>query len=148
MANEITREAGIKLVGFLKQTAKEKGISDYEIARRTGLIQNNVWRIFNGKYLPSLENFLAICQAIGIRINLEQSEDSESEYSFNESDIPNHYVCTDKANGIVCIFEKGRFNETQKITSLHELTPEQTSQLPTIMRKLGDWLSANHYDKI
>lgn len=148
MANNITREAGSKLVSFLKEVAKEKGISDYEIARRTGLIQNNVWRIFNGKYLPSLENFLAICQAIGIRINLEVSEETDPDYSFNESDIPNHYVCTDKTNGIVCIFEKGRFNETQKMTTLHELSPEQISQMPTIMRKLGDWLLANHPDII
>ena len=72
MANNITREAGKQYVKFLKETAREKGISDYEIARRTGLIANNVWRIFNGKYLPSLENFLAICEAVGVRIKLDK----------------------------------------------------------------------------
>lgn len=147
MANNITREAGSKLVGFLKQTAKEKGLSDYEIARRTGLIANNVWRIFNGKYFPSLENFLSICQAVGVRIELQDSGNEFSGYALEQSET-GKIVFTDIENGIVCVFEKGKFNETQKFTTLKDMKGDQIKRLPTIMRKMGDWLAANHPDKV
>lgn len=51
----------------------------------------------------------------------------------------------DKENNIVCQFEKGKFNETQKFTFL-ETTDISASKLATIMREFGDWLNENFKD--
>lgn len=71
MKNDQFTEAAHKLVEFLKSQAKEKNITEVEIARRTGLKQQNVNRLFLGKYLPSLDNFLKISDAIDFQIKIE-----------------------------------------------------------------------------
>lgn len=57
----------------------------------------------------------------------------------------NRLVCTDTENKIVCEFEFGRFNETQKFTMLDDLTELQVEKMPTIMRDFGGFLAQNHY---
>jgi hypothetical protein len=61
---------------------------------------------------------------------------------------PNHIVCTDTQNMIVCTFENHKFNETQKFDMLEDFNPDNFMQLARIMREFGDWLSENHYDKV
>ena len=63
------------------------------------------------------------------------------------ADKPNHWVVTDTENGIVCVFEQGKFNDTQVVTILDEEVPGIALHAATYMRELGDWLAANHYDK-
>lgn len=58
----------------------------------------------------------------------------------------NCWVITDTQNGIVCTFEQGKFNETQKFTFLDDPTDEQVLKLATIMREFGDWLYKNAYN--
>jgi len=55
------------------------------------------------------------------------------------------YICTDTINEIVCNFEKGKFNESQKFTFLNDDIP---TNLPTIMREFADYLISNHSDKV
>ena len=64
------------------------------------------------------------------------------------ADKPNHWVVTDTDNGIVCVFEQGKFNDTQAITILDDAAPDMAMRAATYMRELGDWLAANHYDKL
>ena len=71
MKNDKYTEVAHKLVSFLKSQAKEKNITEVEIARRTGLKQQNVNRLFVGKYLPSLDNFLKISDAIDYQIEVK-----------------------------------------------------------------------------
>lgn len=59
--------------------------------------------------------------------------------------LSGHYIVEDTKSGILCIFEKGKFNETQEFSNLPKT---DIVQLPTYMRELGDWLRDNHYDKI
>lgn len=66
------------LVLFLKELAKDKGISQQAIADKTGMNQANVARIFSLKYSPSLKNFISIAQAIGVNVFFE-SKDSPTE---------------------------------------------------------------------
>lgn len=68
-------------------------------------------------------------------------------YIMQPSDTPNHWVCTDQTNGIVCVFEAHRFNDTQKFTMLED-SKASANELATIAREMGDWLRENHYDKI
>ena len=55
------------------------------------------------------------------------------------------YIVEDTDSGLLCMFEKGKFNETQDFRNIPKGNP---IQIPTIMRELGDWLRENHCDKI
>lgn len=60
----------------------------------------------------------------------------------------NWFVATDTIAGIVVKFEKGKFNETQKVTMLEDLNFHRgtPTRLATAMKELTDWLVANHSD--
>lgn len=62
------------LVLLLKEIAKEKGISQEVIAERTGLLQSNVSRVFSLAYVPKLETFLSIANAIGVNFFFEDKD--------------------------------------------------------------------------
>ena len=69
-------------------------------------------------------------------------------YILQESEKPNHWICTDQENQIVCVFEDHKFNDTQKITTLNDFDPAKYKDLARFMREMGDWLSKNHYEKL
>lgn len=95
--NQKHRESGKLLLGFLKQIAKEKGISIEEISRKSGFIADNVYRMFSGRYMPTLDNFIRLGEAIGIRLELHaDSVDSLSTKTRN-IDIPRFLLCPDRA---------------------------------------------------
>lgn len=56
---------------LLKQIAIDQGISQQQIAERTGLQQSNVSRIFSLKYCPRLDLLLDIAEAIGVNFFIE-----------------------------------------------------------------------------
>ncbi len=53
---------------YLAELAKEKGLTQSQIAEKTGFTQNNVSRMLSGTYSPSLDNFMRLCEAIGVYI--------------------------------------------------------------------------------
>lgn len=55
------------------------------------------------------------------------------------------YIVEDTDSGLLCMFEKGKFNETQDFRDIPQGNP---MQIPTLMRELGDWLVENHRDKL
>lgn len=61
---------------------------------------------------------------------------------------PGFWVCTDTINGIVCVFEDHKFNETQETTLLEDFDPKNYMKLAKIMREMGDFLVENHYEKV
>lgn len=62
------------LVLMLKNIAKSKGITQDQIAEATGLQQANISRIFSMRYCPTLNNFIAIAQAVGVNFFFEDKE--------------------------------------------------------------------------
>jgi transcriptional regulator with XRE-family HTH domain len=59
----------------LKEIAKRKGITQTQIAERTGLKeQANIARIFAGKYAPGLDLLLLVAEAIECKIAIEDLE--------------------------------------------------------------------------
>jgi len=76
MKNEKFAEAGRMLLRFLHQEAKNKGITQEQIAERSGFIKSNVNRMLNYRYSPTLENFLILADSIGIRIELHSETDA------------------------------------------------------------------------
>jgi len=57
------------------------------------------------------------------------------------------WVCTDTKNGIVCVFEDKKFNDTQEFTLLED-AEKDANKLAQYAREMGDWLIANHYGKV
>ena len=62
------------LVLILKEVAESKGITQNEIAEKTGLLQSNISRFFSLKYKPTLDTFLQIAKAIKVNFFFEDTE--------------------------------------------------------------------------
>lgn len=58
------KAARLMLCRYIKDLAKEKGVTQEEIAARTGFKQNNVSRMLSGDYSPSLDNFIRLAEAV------------------------------------------------------------------------------------
>lgn len=58
-----------RIMRKLSDIAIEKGITIEMIAEQTGFMRNNVSRMFAGKYPPSLDNFLMLCEAVDIKLS-------------------------------------------------------------------------------
>ena len=67
-------EARKMLCRYLGDTARERGISTYEIAEKTGFDRPNVSRMLNGHYAPTMDNFIKLCDAIGVYIFIVDKE--------------------------------------------------------------------------
>lgn len=61
-----------QIVIRLKEAAKEKGISQIDIAKKTGLKAPNISRALNLKKCPTLPTLLLIANAVGVEINVNQ----------------------------------------------------------------------------
>lgn len=61
---------------------------------------------------------------------------------------PSGWVCTDTENGIVCVFDNKKFNETQKFTILEDIKKPDANQLAKVANEIATWLRENHYEKI
>lgn len=61
---------------------------------------------------------------------------------------PNGWVLTDTEHGIVVTFEEGRFNDTQKVTVLEDVSKPSPTDLARIMGELSDWVLKHHPDKL
>ncbi len=48
----------------LIEAIKQSGMSQTEIAKRTGIIQQSVYQYLSGRALPSLETFANICKVL------------------------------------------------------------------------------------
>lgn len=65
------------LLRFIAEEAKDKNITHEQIAEITGFDRSNVTRMLNGKYSPTLDNFIRLAEAVNVYFFLE-SKDSES----------------------------------------------------------------------
>ena len=76
MKDDKFTEAGRLLLRFLHQKAKSKGITQDQMAERTGFDSSNVNRMLNYRYTPTIENFLKLAESIGVRVELHLDSDS------------------------------------------------------------------------
>jgi len=71
-------EARKMLMEYLRATAHEKGITQEEIASKTGFSRANVSRMLAGKYSPSLDNFMKLSEAVNVYFFIiDKDEDDE-----------------------------------------------------------------------
>ena len=74
----------------------------------------------------------------------------ETRYLLQPSQDGSGWVLTDQLHQIVIIWEDKKFNETQRVTLLQNLTPKivKVETLARIMREAGDWLMEWHQEKL
>lgn len=56
------------LCSYLHRVATSRNITHAQIADKTGLLQPNVSRMLSAKNSPSLDNFLKLCDAVGVHV--------------------------------------------------------------------------------
>lgn len=69
-AGEPSEFARKMLIEFVKQYAEFKGVTQKQIADRTGFTQGNISRILSAKYPPTLDNFLKIAGALHLHLDI------------------------------------------------------------------------------
>lgn len=62
------------LVLSLKEIAKKKGVSQQEIANRTGKLRTNVNRVFNLVYCPKVNTVTDIANALDVTLTIQEKE--------------------------------------------------------------------------
>lgn len=72
--NNLNENSWKVLVLMLKNIAEAKGITQEEIAVKSGLLQSNISRVFSLRYCPTLQTFLAIATAIEVNFFFEDKE--------------------------------------------------------------------------
>lgn len=65
------------IMNLLKEIAEKKSITQEDIAQKTGFTQSNISRMFAGKYSPKIDNVLALCNAIGVNIFIQDKDGDE-----------------------------------------------------------------------
>lgn len=68
MNENLILETRLLLCHYLRDLAKEKGLTHQMIADVTGFKSNNVSRMLSGMYPPTLDNFIKLAHAINTYI--------------------------------------------------------------------------------
>lgn len=124
----------------------EKELTQTQVGEFCGVSYQTINKIEQGKFAYSIDLLFKLSVVLEFTINLEQKEvGNDSRFLLQESQKKGFCTVTDTENQIVCSFEAGKFNDTQQFTFL---TDKPISNVATIMREFGDWLQANHADKL
>jgi len=67
------------LSNYLSQVAESHNLSNAEVAEKCGLQPQTVKRIFEGKYPPSLEVFIRLCEACNVYLFIVDKDDDQSD---------------------------------------------------------------------
>lgn len=98
------KEARRVIMDYLRQQAKEKGITHATIAELTGFKSNNVSRMLAGQYSPSLDNLIRLAEAIDHQVVLFKNFNNEpsSKYGIH----PKFMMVVDPANNELYILHR------------------------------------------
>lgn len=71
---DLTAEAYRSLVATLTTMRIQKGLSQYELAKRAGVAHTTIARIEALEYQPLLSTFLSIAHALGCTVSIQAQE--------------------------------------------------------------------------
>lgn len=118
-------EVKARSVGYTPQEAEKRVIESTQFQKfRNGLKIQSIY--------TELEQATTTIQADATRYDFLPSKEREG-----------WYVVTDKKDLVVVIFEKGRFNETQRITRLDDTLPDPLTAA-SALRAIADYLQKYH----
>lgn len=118
-------EIEARSVGYTPQEAEVKVLGNVEFRKFAGDLK------IESMY-TQLEQASTTIQVDATRYDFRPSQEREG-----------WYVVTDKKDLVVVIFEKGRFNETQRITRLDDTLPDPLSAASGL-RAIADYLKVYH----
>jgi transcriptional regulator with XRE-family HTH domain len=126
----------------------EKGLTQTEVGDFCKVSYQTINKVEQGKFPYSVDLLMKLSIVLEFTINFEMKEKGNPDrFILQESKQAGYLTATDTTNQIVCSFQIGKFNVTQKFTSLND-TQFDVGKLSTIMKEFGDWLQANHADKL
>ena len=142
---KVLNEARAIIGSALRRFRVAKNLTQTEAAELIGVTKNTISKIELGQFNYGIDIIMEMSIIYGFTLNFEMKEIGDnSHFLFQNGKHENTYVVTDTLNGVVCVFEKNKFNTTQNFTFLNEIP----LNLPTIMREIGDWLAVNYGDFI
>lgn len=148
MNENIIKEARQMFGLTFKNLRLEKDLTQTQVGEFCGVSYQTINKIEQGKFAYSIDLLFKLSILLEFTINLEMKENGKPDrFILQESKQAGYLTATDTTNQIVCSFQLGKFNATQKFTSLND-THFDVGKLSTIMREFGDWLQANHADKL
>lgn len=71
-----TEEKRKKLCAKIQNHANENELTHEDISERTGFQRSNISRMLGGKYSPTLDNFLNLCNAVSLEIKLVKKNEN------------------------------------------------------------------------
>lgn len=66
----MTMTERLRIGARIKELRERKGITQVQLAEKTGYSQSNIWRIENGKYSVGLDILAVIAEALDARVEL------------------------------------------------------------------------------
>ena len=72
------KQTRLDVIGKYKACRKSKGITQTELARRTGISQPNITRFESGNYNPSLEMMVRMAAALDMTLNVKLEKSKEA----------------------------------------------------------------------
>lgn len=71
---QVDNEPWMEFVCLLRTHLAKQGVSQADLANKTGLKQSNISRLLCLKYCPTLKTYLTICLALDINIELTHED--------------------------------------------------------------------------
>jgi transcriptional regulator with XRE-family HTH domain len=120
----------------------------------SGVSRQMISKIENGNENYEINALLKLLLALDLRpifIDFEENNEVENEikkrFLLQKSEIDNFFVVTDVENQMVCTFENRKFNDTQSLRYLNDVS-HTVVEIAKQMRELAEWLHGNHKDII
>ena len=148
MNEEIIREARKRFGLLFREMRKERGLTQSEVAEFCCVTFQTINKVENGAFPYSVDLFLKLSLILEFKIEIaEKDRGREDRFILKEGKNPHTYALTDTDNKIVCLFDEGKFNETQKFSILEDsIIP--INRIATILREMSDWLLNNRPDLV
>ena len=131
-----TYKVNIKLENGDEVQARSVGRTPQEAVDR--ILESKQFKEFNQQWI-GIESILYELEQAGTTVHVDATR-----YDFQPSkEREDWYVVTDKKDLVVVIFEKGKFNETQRITRLDDTLPDPLTAASGL-KAIADYLRIYH----
>jgi transcriptional regulator with XRE-family HTH domain len=140
--------------GYISDERNSKKNSQEKLSNMSGVSRQMISKIENGNENYEINALLKLILALDLRplfIDFDENNEVENEikkrFLLQKSEIDNFFVVTDVENQMVCTFENRKFNDTQSLRYLNDVS-HTVVEIAKQMRELAEWLHEHHKDII